>query len=113
MFQNSTEPYHFAPDALSPEVPHHSLTHHTTTSRHPRFIYIFIYIHFEKQDFDACLHTCRTSSRSLKGGNQYRSGLRYCFSDEADPSLLNTTTAKSLTTGCVVTLFVVYAAVAL
>lgn len=33
-------------------------------------------------EFDACLHTCRTSSRSLKGGNKYRSALRFCYSDQ-------------------------------
>eukprot|EP00823_Brevimastigomonas_motovehiculus_P001508 TRINITY_DN12047_c0_g1_i1.p1 TRINITY_DN12047_c0_g1~~TRINITY_DN12047_c0_g1_i1.p1 ORF type:complete len:497 (+),score=65.63 TRINITY_DN12047_c0_g1_i1:15-1505(+) len=39
--------------------------------------------------FDECLRLCRTSSKSLKSGNKYRSTLKHCYDDGLD--LLNST----------------------
>jgi hypothetical protein len=41
-------------------------------------------IGFSLEDFDSCLHLCRTSSRSVKHGNEYKSVLKYCYSEKLD-----------------------------
>ena len=38
--------------------------------------------YFEPAVFDACIHLCRTSSRSIRGGNEYKSALKHCYSDK-------------------------------
>jgi len=59
---------------------------------------------FSNDDFDYCLHLCRTSSRNLKHGNEYRSELKHCYSEsiikhpQETPSL-NTTQTTIFTAG--------------
>jgi len=41
-------------------------------------------IGFSLDDFDRCLHLCRTSSRSIIHGNEYKSPLKHCYNEIID-----------------------------
>jgi len=56
---------------------------------------------YSHEDFDACMHTCRTSSRSIKHGNEYKRALKHCYTNEDKLSInsLNFSSSKTITSG--------------
>jgi len=53
---------------------------------------------FSLDDFDRCLHLCRTSSRSVKHGNEYKSPLKHCYHEIIDYTETPLLTVSELTT---------------
>jgi len=59
---------------------------------------------FSPEDFDSCLHLCRTSSRNLQNGNQYHSDLKHCYTEapKRNALSLNLTGSHVIVTGLTV-----------
>jgi len=53
---------------------------------------------FSLDDFDRCLHLCRTSSRSVQHGNEYKSSLKHCYHEIIDYTETPLLTLSELTT---------------